>query len=791
MSDSLKLAAVLLMVINIESYEHFHQRFNAESWLKEYAFSNVTLKSFPKELRQNFDNILEFSFKSDDFEIGLLKDSPVGNSTVISIDGKVYDTKEITKEINIYRGAGYQGEHYTQYTVLVTKYGIDGIIRLNQDTFIIEPSQSDSRPYHGNSRPKEYQSSGMDSLTIVFPSIIYQPEDIIENNTVSWGISKDEVFSWTSKKSPLRKKRDVHTQHADCTLHIVADHTFFNLAGHSDIVTTISEMMYFVTEANTIFRSTDFDGDGAGDNVGFYVSHVTLYTGTENYKMSDTSLSAYKYLDAFSEHDFDNFCMGVAFSCRDFDGILGVAWVANSNAYASGGGICQKRELYSKKPLNLNTNFVTLFSRGQRMPSYKSALTLTHEFGHSFGSPHDKASDDICVPKNSFGKYIMYPYAVDGSKPNHNQFSSCSISYMFPVIKNKGICFTSTVGICGNGIRDKNEECDCGTIDTCELLDPCCTPSDVASGFPDLPCTIRRSEGKLCSRTSPCCTSACTYSRSDEICRLGGECVIPTYCNGTSGDCPEVRFEPKEKLCDSGRKTCQSGKCIGSICSLLNRTECECQSEAYECHLCCLWQDVLCIPASLGEGYITKHVGAACRNAQGFCDEEAKCVLQDPDSVINRMNQLFSVSNISEFSFWMRTHWYYIVAAIAGLLFVTAIFIATCRQRMDVHTTAFMYGQFIKIKREAEIQKHYIENRQKVVRAKFESDVQKIKDGSKTMSLSKAVARLKMFFPTVPNSELVKISKLSTKEEMAVTLLLMKGYPFQNLAGPINTAKES
>ena len=345
MSNSLKLAAVLLMVINVESYEHSHPRFNAESWLKEYAFSNVTLKSFPKELGHNFDNILEFSFQSDDFEIGLLKDSPVGNSTVISIDGKVFDTKEITKDINIYRGAGYQGEHYTQYTVLVTKYGIDGIIRLNQDTFIIEPYQSDSRPNHGNSRPKEYQSSEMDSLTIVFPSIIYQPEDIIENKTASWGISKDEVFSWTSRKNPLRKKRDVHTQHADCTLHIVADHTFFSLAGHSDIVTTISEMMFFVTEANTIFRSTDFDGDGAGDNIGFYVSHVTLYTGTKNYKMSDTSLSAHKYLDVFSEYDFDNFCMGVAFSCRDFaDGILGVAWVANSNAYASGGGICQKRE---------------------------------------------------------------------------------------------------------------------------------------------------------------------------------------------------------------------------------------------------------------------------------------------------------------------------------------------------------------------------------------------------------------------------------------------------------------
>ena len=39
----------------------------------------------------------------------------------------------------------------------------------------------------------------------------------------------------------------------------------------------MSEMILHLTEADNIFRSTDFDGDVVGDNIGFTVAAITVY----------------------------------------------------------------------------------------------------------------------------------------------------------------------------------------------------------------------------------------------------------------------------------------------------------------------------------------------------------------------------------------------------------------------------------------------------------------------------------------------------------------------------------
>jgi disintegrin and metalloproteinase domain-containing protein 10 len=64
------------------------------------------------------------------------------------------------------------------------------------------------------------------------------------------------------------------------------------------------------------------------------------------------------------------------------------------------GGICQVYQRYNERRgwvwRSLNTGIITLVNYGHRVPARVSQLTLAHEIGHNFGSPHDYP--DYCQP---------------------------------------------------------------------------------------------------------------------------------------------------------------------------------------------------------------------------------------------------------------------------------------------------------------------------------------------------------------------------------------------------------
>ena len=76
------------------------------------------------------------------------------------------------------------------------------------------------------------------------------------------------------------------------------------------------------------------------------------------------------------------------FTYRDFpDGALGLAWVAEPDPETPG-GVCSKRVLLEEenKAVNFNAALVSFVNFGSRIPRKASVLTVTHEFGHSFGA---------------------------------------------------------------------------------------------------------------------------------------------------------------------------------------------------------------------------------------------------------------------------------------------------------------------------------------------------------------------------------------------------------------------
>ncbi|XP_044135639.1 disintegrin and metalloproteinase domain-containing protein 10 [Bufo gargarizans] len=612
-----------------------------------------------------------------------------------------YDTS------HIYTGQLF-GEHGTLSHGSVLNGRFEGFIKTPQGTFYVEPAEryfkGKAVPFHSVmyheddiKYPHKYGAQGGCADHSVFERMkAFQMSAQNEQSDAH----KQEHLEEHEESGPviLRKKRAAQAEKNTCQLFIQTDHLFFKRYG-DEREAVIAQISSHVKAIDTIYQSTDFMGIR---NISFMVKRIRINTTADEKDPSNPfrfpNIGVEKFLELNSEQNHDDYCLAYVFTDRDFDdGVLGLAWVGAPSG--SSGGICEKSKLYSDgKKKSLNTGIITVQNYGSHVPPKVSHITFAHEVGHNFGSPHDSGSE--CTPGESKnvgfkenGNFIMYARATSGDKLNNNKFSICSVRNISQVLeKKRNFCFVeSGQPICGNGLVEQGEECDCGYSDQCK--EDCCYDANQPE---DKKCKLR--PGKRCSSSQgPCCTPQCNFKSNTQKCREESDCAKMGTCNGLSAQCPPS--EPRENLTECNRQTqvCIKGQCAGSICEKYGLEECTCAStdgkdDKELCHVCCMERMKPLTCASTGSEVwrsyfkgktITLQPGSPCNEFKGYCDVFMRCRLVDADGPLARLKKaIFNPELYENIAEWIVAHWWAVLLMGIALIMLMAGFIKIC----SVHT---------------------------------------------------------------------------------------------------------
>ncbi len=450
----------------------------------------------------------------------------------------------------------------------------------------------------------------------------------------------------------------------------------FNSEGNFEHAKTVSFILFYLNKhveaLNNVYNGLKFfDPDQARYYLGvqFLIYRTKIITQDECEKRANLTeeelklcvpfLDVSAFLNYVSLDNFDDYCLSYTFTARDFtDGTLGLAWVAKLTG--SVGGVCERRQTLQGVAKSLNSGIVTIVNYKSRVPEAVSQITFAHEVGHNFGSEHDP-DDSQCSPgANKGGNYIMYRRATTGTDRNNRNFSQCSKDQMGPIIHSLvqnpiKFCFKEYNGsLCGNGIVESGEECDCGYANECKEKD-CCHDAD---SNPSVRCRLKK--GAKCSPSvGPCCSGKCEFAPASTVCMLNNECLNNVTCTGQHAFCPRnssAFFKPGLTPCNSGTQVCREGECVGSICEAHGMVQCylqgnlkdKKQDKAILCHLACIGEKTgnVCMDSfqikgmgSNTSGLILKP-GSPCIGTLGYCDIFSKCRPVDGEGPLSRLKNL-------------------------------------------------------------------------------------------------------------------------------------------------------
>ncbi|KAM7381470.1 hypothetical protein PAMA_012353 [Pampus argenteus] len=408
-----------------------------------------------------------------------------------------------TKHVHCYYHGEVEG-YEDSVVALSTCSGLRGVILFANETYALEPVPHSSTNEHLLYLLKDIQSEPV-TCGVVSESAPTQSHEPFEPGQ--------------SLTSLLRRKRNL-PQTSYVELVLVVDNLRYNFKKKNE--TAVREEMvemanlldgYYkplniriVLVGLEIFKDLNpFDVDGsAGDVLGRFVSW-----------RKTTLIPKIK-------HDIGQLIVGQPKAYQG--GVLGMAFVGTVCSVATSGGI-------------------NVFSNNDLV--YVSTV-VAHEMGHNLGMNHD---DNRC---NCNGKSCIMAASATGS----TTFSTCSAKdFETLILRGGGVCLRNQpslldvvgIAVCGNGLLEGDEQCDCGTPEECN--NECCNPA-----------TCKLTPGSACAQGS--CCSSCQIKVSGTPCRESvNSCDLSEYCDGKSAFCPNDFYVMDGLPCENHSAYCYEGRC--------------------------------------------------------------------------------------------------------------------------------------------------------------------------------------------------------------------------------------
>ncbi|XP_064088513.1 disintegrin and metalloproteinase domain-containing protein adm-2-like isoform X2 [Macrobrachium nipponense] len=220
--------------------------------------------------------------------------------------------------------------------------------------------------------------------------------------------------------------------------------------------------------------------------------------------------------------------------------------IENGAGLASIGGMCSEHRSASVIQ-DVSDNFPIV------------GLVLAHEMGHNLNMKHDGPEGGEYVPGigrcDEYESSIMQP-SVSLHSSLDLEWSTCSKNYISTMRKTddvdclKNIPTDTYRSVCGNGIVESGEDCDCGIPELCR--NPCCNPT-----------TCRFAPRARCASGACCNTATCQPHAAGKVCRAASDsCDLPEYCSGNSERCPDDVHKGDGSYCGYySQGHCYKGKC--------------------------------------------------------------------------------------------------------------------------------------------------------------------------------------------------------------------------------------